>query len=178
MSTVTLPRNGSVSESLLSDRQYREWRPSDSRRPDPTIPLAAESGGQLSLQFGDMSVDIQPAPADWIVPLIEKVCELGSLPPNWNSYSAHPIQHETAAEAITLLLNYLSPDDPLPSIVPTARGGIMLEWHVSGIDFEIDIRSPSWIQVSFDDGEEEEEFDHVERTMGIVEEKLRRLRSR
>ena len=78
--------------------------------------------------------------------------------------------------AVTLLLNLLSPDDPLPSVVPTSRGGILLEWHEGGIDLEIDIRSPSWFHVVLEDGEYEEECDHAD--LEVVQQKLNLLRSR
>lgn len=130
----------------------------------------------LVIPFGSGEFVFEPAPDDWIVPLLRKVCELGSLPMNWNSYGARPIHPEVAVEAVTFLLNYLSADDPFPSVVPTARGGILLEWHEGGIDLEVDIRSPSWIHVAFESGDMEEEFDRAD--FELVEEKLNCLRSR
>ncbi len=77
---------------------------------------------------------------------------------------------------MTFLLNCVSPDDPVPSVVPTARGGILLEWHEGGIDLEVDIRSPSWFHVAFAEGEHEEEYDHA--NLELVADKLNLLRSR
>jgi hypothetical protein len=40
---------------------------------------------------------------------------------------------------------------PLPSIVPTRRGTIQIEWHARGVDLEIDVRSPTDIVAIFED---------------------------
>jgi hypothetical protein len=78
---------------------------------------------------------------------VEAVVDLLSLPPGWNSYSARPIEHQSAKQAIQLLAEYLKPGTPPPSVVPTVRGGIQLEWHTAGADLEIYIESPN--EVSF-----------------------------
>jgi hypothetical protein len=135
-----------------------------------------EAESWLVVPFGEGEVTFEPAPDDWILPLVRQMCELGSLPENWNSYGAQPICPRVVGEAVTFLLNYLSPDDPFPSVVPTARGGILLEWHVGGIDLEVDFQSPSLIHVAFEDGGAEQEYDHA--SLELVEDKLNCLRSR
>lgn len=74
---------------------------------------------------------------------VEAVVDLLSLPRGWNSYSAKPIEHQNARQAIRLLADFLRPDTPPPSVVPTVRGGIQLEWHTRGANVEIYIESPS-----------------------------------
>jgi hypothetical protein len=78
---------------------------------------------------------------------VEAVADLLSLPPGWNSYSAKPIEHQSATQAIRLLAEFLKPSTPLPSVVPTVRGGIQLEWHTKGANVEIYIESSN--EVSF-----------------------------
>ncbi len=77
----------------------------------------------------------------------EAVAELLSLPPGWNSYSARPIEHQSAKQAIQFLAEYLKPSTPPPSVVPTVRGGIQLEWHTRGANLEVYIESQN--EVSF-----------------------------
>jgi hypothetical protein len=72
---------------------------------------------------------------------VEAVADLLSLPPGWNSYSAKPIDHQNARQAIRLLAEFLKPNTPPPSVVPTVRGGIQLEWHTGGVNVEIYIES-------------------------------------
>ena len=44
------------------------------------------------------------------------------------------------------------PTDTLePTVVPTSKGSVQLEWHEHGIDLEVEILSPYRIHVSFED---------------------------
>ena len=176
MNTGTLQRKGMVTEALLSDRLYRGRFPEQSFPSARIGPTTMEAAWPLVVPFGEGEFVFEPAPDDWILPLVQQICEIGSLPENWNSYGAQQIRPEAARVAITFLLHCLSANDPFPSVVPTACGGILLEWHEGGIDLEVDIRSPSLIHVAFEDGETEEEFDQA--NLQLAEEKLDCLRSR
>ena len=58
--------------------------------------------------------------------------ELRSLKPNWNSYKARAITDAALKTAAVLLTEN-------PQIVPCSNGGIQIEWHTKGIDFEFRI---------------------------------------
>lgn len=176
MSTVTLQRGRRTAEAMLSDQLYRGRFPDQSLRMAPPIPMMMETDWPLEIPFGAGAFIFEPAPPDWIVPVLHEICALGALPANWNSYGAQPIQSAIAAEAIIFLLNCLAPGDPLPSVVPTARGGILLEWHEGGVDLEVDLRSPSRFHVALEVDGHEEESDHA--NVGLVAEKLDVLRNR
>jgi hypothetical protein len=66
-----------------------------------------------------------------ISPHAAKFMQLLDLKKNWNSYGAEPIDFE-AAQAADLFLN------KQVNIVPTSKGGVQLEWHVNGLDIEIE----------------------------------------
>jgi hypothetical protein len=87
----------------------------------------------------------------WSRELIVRVCELSSLPANWDSYGARPIDPSCAIAAIRLILSAVHPSIPAPAVVPTNRGGIQLEWHRGGVDLEIRIDSPTQFHVAFED---------------------------
>ncbi|MBM3735917.1 MAG: hypothetical protein FJW39_09045 [Acidobacteria bacterium] len=72
---------------------------------------------------------------------VDAVVALLRLPPGWNSYSAKPVSRECAEEAIRLLDELLEFNTPLPSVVPTVRGGIQLEWHTGGVNIEVYVNS-------------------------------------
>ncbi len=74
---------------------------------------------------------------------LKAVVEILSLKPGWNSYSAKPIEPGNAVRAIELLAAFVGPDIPAPTLVPTVRGGIQLEWHNQRGNIEIYIESPS-----------------------------------
>lgn len=177
MSTI-MQRPRRSPEVLLSDETYRD-RPV-ARQPRQSLPatrITMEALSPFVVPFGDEgSFRFDQAPDEWFMPLLSQICDLGLLPPNWNTYGAQPIDPDTAAFAVTLLLNLLSADDPFPSIVPTSRGGILLEWHEGGVDLEVDIRSPSSVHVSFEDGDDEEERERAQ--LDYIQEKVNILRGR
>jgi hypothetical protein len=112
----------------------------------------------------------------FVGPILERISKLLSLPANWDTHGARPINPGIATKAIELILGMLKPNDPQPSVVPTSRGGILLEWHEAGIDLEVDIRSPSSIHVAFEQDDHEEEFEHA--TDELIADKLNLLRDR
>ncbi len=73
---------------------------------------------------------------------IEQVVDLLDLPEGWNSYAAKPIEPRNAVRAVELLFQLKEIGAPPPVVVPTAPGGIQLEWHANGIDIEVYINSP------------------------------------
>jgi hypothetical protein len=133
--------------------------------PRPMASVAFESDTWVHVPFGpDAILAFSGHLEAWQEQLIEKVAALGALPENWNSYRSRPIDIDTAGFAVCTLLNNLQHDDPMPSIVPTSNGGIMVEWHVAGVDLEIDFRSPTWVQLSFEKDGTESEVDDASMT--------------
>ena len=168
---LELPRR--VAESMLSDQAYRIPDQSYSQHiPVPPITMEASEPTRVRFAF----FDIDPEPAGWFAPLLTKFNELVRLPSDWDSYGAKPIDPDTAALALSILLSVMSANDQHPAVVPTSGGGILLEWHQGGVDLEVDVRSPTSIHVYFDDGEIEEEFEHAE--FETVREKMDLLRNR
>lgn len=178
MNTGILQRPGRSSEALLSDQIYRgRTFARQTRQSSPAPVITIEASSSFSIPFGDEGAFVfEQEPGKWFMPLLSQICDLGLLPPNWNTYGAQPIDPDTAAFAAAILLTLLSADDPVPSIVPTSPGGILLEWHDGGIDLEVDIRSPSSVQVLFEDGAHEEEYERAE--LEIIQGKLNILRGR
>jgi len=172
---LTRPRER---QSLLSDQTYRGYglEPRTPRHYSAP-PITMEASQSLIIPFGSGAFfEFDEEPPKWFMPLLSQICQLGDLPPDWNSYGAKPVDPETAAHAVTLLLEILSERDPRPTVVPTSRGGLLIEWHEGGIDLEVDVRSPSSIHVAFEDGGREEEFENAE--LELVQDKLNVLRGR
>lgn len=65
--------------------------------------------------------------------LAEKLDELGSLEKDWNSYGAPPIS-AAAIETASKWLDHVF-------VGPMNDGGIQIEWHMAGLDFEIEIKA-------------------------------------
>lgn len=93
-------------------------------------------------------------PPVWLPDLLAEIAELGQLNENWDSYGARRIDPRCVEAAVNLLHAVLDVATPRPTVVPTSRGGVQLEWHRGGIDLEIEIQSPARMNVFFEDEQE------------------------
>jgi len=112
-----------------------------------------------AMPFGQHALVFEQPIPQWSHGLLMKISELGELEEGWDSYGARPVDPRCAAATAEFVLNLLDGNTPKPAIVPTARGGIQLEWHRAGADLEIEIESPAKFHVFFEDeqtGEERE----------------------
>jgi len=111
------------------------------------------------------------------------VAGLLELEPNWDSYGALPIEAAHAEAILNLLAEVLGDDAPTPSVVPTSIGGVQVEWHLAGIDLEIETLSRYRFAVSFEDelsGDEWEDIvtDNRARLFGSISLLCRRSRAK
>lgn len=79
----------------------------------------------------------------WLMQALKSVANLLSLQPNWDSYGALPIDPKCAGLALSILTQLMEDQTPPPTIVPTVSGGVQLEWHMKGIDLEVEVSSPT-----------------------------------
>lgn len=173
MSTI-LERERTFSERLLTDASFRSSSSTLQRRQSRFSLVSMEASPSLELRVGADTITLERAPGNWFIPILKKISELGALPSNWNSYGSKPISTEAAEFAIWILQNLLQPTDPMPSLVPTSRGGILIEWHENGIDLEVDVRSMSHVHLVFERGDIPEEIDRA--SVELIGEKLQMLR--
>ena len=96
---------------------------------------------------------------EWLTKTEQALQGLLSLPENWNSYGARPIDPLIVNAAMQLLRDIVRHETPQPAIVPTIRGGVQIEWHTCGIDLEIEITSPGKFHVSYENPQENAEGD-------------------
>lgn len=87
----------------------------------------ASMSGPVMVPFSDGFLVFSEQPPNWFRELLERICALGNLPENWDSYGARQIDPQCALAAVTLLFSIMNPRIPPPSVVPTVRGGIQLE---------------------------------------------------
>lgn len=90
--------------------------------------------------------------------------QLVSLPSNWDSYGA-PVIDMAVAEAVGWFLEDLAREEiELPSVTPTSRGGVALEWHRPGLEFAFELEpsrrvEPPRVRVFFADDASGEEWE-------------------
>ena len=78
----------------------------------------------------------------WIQSVVEQMDALVSLPADWDSYGARPPDPRLMLSAMLILSRAMGDDTPAPSVVPTSRGGVQLEWHQRGWDIEVEVSTP------------------------------------
>ncbi len=72
---------------------------------------------------------------------LDRLHDLMLLPANWDSYGARPINIKSVGYSIALFCEIMFENTPEPQVVPTKSGDVQLEWHIYGIDLEIEICS-------------------------------------
>jgi hypothetical protein len=119
---------------------------------EPPIRLIGSPMGGFILTVGDAS-------PPWIKPAVRGLSALLELPSDWDSYGGVRIKPEIVIAALNLLFETMQYDSPAPSIVPTSRGGIQLEWHRNGVDLEVEFVSPSRVRGVFEDRQNGDTWD-------------------
>jgi hypothetical protein len=79
-----------------------------------------------------------PVPAaKWLNDTLEEVEQLSSLDQDWDGYGAERVSASAAMGAVNFLLKIAYPKLAAPEVVPVSDGGLQVEWHRNGIDFEV-----------------------------------------
>ncbi|HVT12810.1 MAG TPA: hypothetical protein VHE55_11130 [Fimbriimonadaceae bacterium] len=107
--------------------------------------------GKLQIEWKD-----QPT---WARKLLRRVESFLELQRDWDGYGAAPIDPILAAHALQVLADFASNDCPEPSVVPTTSGGVQVEWHVYGIDFEFEILPDCYLALYGNDRRTGREFE-------------------
>ncbi len=109
-------------------------------------------GGSLCLY----PVDSVPG---WLEPTGRACAELLWLKRDWDSYGARPIEPRNVVAMLEFLVRVMANDTPAPSVVPTSRGSVQVEWHMGGVDVEIEAVSPDCFEASFENTQTGESWD-------------------
>lgn len=87
----------------------------------------------------------------WLSPTTQAIERLTRLPEDWDSYGARRIEASAVKAALDVLGCTMLGSSPAPTVVPTVTGGIQLEWHMGGIDLEVEA-TPDGSILMFCDG--------------------------
>lgn len=110
-------------------------------------PGAILSGHIYMESFASASV-VGHAFPQWLGRIRDRIQELSTLPPGWDGEAAPPVEVVPLRSAWEFLLA-LSPLLRVPpNVVPTLAGGVVLEWHRSGIELEVEFTPKGEADVS------------------------------
>jgi hypothetical protein len=115
----------------------------------PTV--SVRSIVEYPLPRGKLVIGVRGELPDWVQPTLSRLGQLLTLPRDWDSYGGWPVDPACAWAAWQLLLTLMIENTPVPTLVPTSRGGVQIEWHAKGIDLEIEVLTPGEFIVSFED---------------------------
>lgn len=65
----------------------------------------------------------------WEVEVVQALVRLANMPAGWDSYNAPPLRRDAGHFALEILQSVMRPRTPLPQVVPSAAGGVQLEWQ-------------------------------------------------
>lgn len=87
----------------------------------------------------------------WFLATANAMFSLVSLPAGWDSKSAPRIERSVVERALRLLAGILKSRTAAPAVVPTISGGVQAEWHMGGLNIEIEFRPGREAYVSVED---------------------------
>jgi len=131
-------------------------------------PTATHGSGELAdrrqkhvVESGRLRVEVKGRIPAWLKTTVGAVARLLELDPNWDSYGAPPVDSGHAEAILNLLAEILDDNAPSPSVVPTSAGGVQAEWHMAGIDLEIETLSRHRFAFFFEDERTGDEWDEI-----------------
>jgi hypothetical protein len=92
-----------------------------------------------------------PPDCKWQIEVQTRILELLKLPKGWDSYGAPPVGWDAGMFALSVLQDVMRNRTPVPQVVPSAAGGVQLEWHQKGIDLELHVTAPYQCELWFQD---------------------------
>src|SRR5579864_1910144 len=92
----------------------------------PTV--SVRSIVEYPLPHGKLVLGVRGEAPNWLQPTLKTLGQLLTLSRDWDSYGGRPVDPGCAWAAWRLLLALMREDSPVPSLVPTSRGGVQIEW--------------------------------------------------
>jgi hypothetical protein len=109
-----------------------DWRPPNKRNLVGTATTTPRESNEVSIYIKGAA--ILPR---WFEMARDALNAISALPADWNSYAAQQIEPTAVTGAVEILLAIMGDGTPLPTFVPVANGGVLLEWHTANADLEI-----------------------------------------
>jgi hypothetical protein len=92
-----------------------------------------------------------PPERKWQIEVQGRLLKYVKMKKGWDSYGALPVGWDTGMFALFVLNDVMRTRTPIPQVVPSAAGGVQLEWHQKGIDLELHIAAPYQCELWFQD---------------------------
>jgi hypothetical protein len=83
----------------------------------------------------NLDIDLPP----WFSSFVSQLAGALALRPGWDGRQAPAVQPAAATTAVRTIADLITTTSPGPRVVPTAIGGIQLEWYRPGYEIEIEV---------------------------------------
>lgn len=104
----------------------------------------------------------------WWSKITNRMKVLLNLEVGWDGYRGKPVSFENAIFALKVLETVCPNTAPEPQIVPGSNGDLQIEWHIHGVDIELDILAPNKVNFWISNAETGEEGKEVPLTTNFV----------
>ncbi len=104
-------------------------------------PSGSEDLAASTWAWGSMTHEALTFSHDWLTPVLARLEQLARLPIGWDGDGGVPASAVSILETIRSLHSLGPAPFRLPAIVSGPSGAIAVEWHVGGVDAELDIPS-------------------------------------
>ena len=147
--SVAEPRAG----NQLTDQEWQVSNTTTTLSGWATLTQTPPGRREFRLPFdgGEFVVEIVDDPPAWVEPTVQSLGKLLQLGPDWDTYGGSAIDPGCVEAALDMVFGVLPDDTPMPSVVPTSRGGLQFEWHILGVDFEVEFLSATRVCGLFED---------------------------
>ena len=104
-------------------------------------------------EFASTSPVTRPSGGDrkWQVEVLTPLLRFVHNPVGWDSYQGQPLRWDAGLFALSVLNTVMRQRTPIPHVVPSAAGGVQLEWHEKDIDLELHITAPYEVELWYED---------------------------
>ena len=86
-----------------------------------------------------MAVADKVSHAPWLAELAGELIAMLDFPANWNSYGAPQISPCALGYVLAVVHETMDAHSIKPIALPSPSGGVQLEWHQRGVDFEVEV---------------------------------------
>jgi hypothetical protein len=121
-----------------------------------------DSSNSRGESYRQQRITINHNDSPWTEAIVKQLEKIVRLQSNWDGYGAEPIPYATTVFCLSVVERLSRNDTPPPALVPSADGGIQLEWHNGDMHIELLISEPlkafGWASIQGTDDDREADF--------------------
>ncbi len=154
MTTLRLafPTPSGLPGSIASTERRPVRPPLDHIDTIPAMVVVEQGDEEIRIYIDSHLTDLR-----WLPQTVQDMAGLSRLQDGWNSYGGKRIQARAIEKMLETLISILEPNTPAPAVVPTSEGGVQVEWHLNGIDLEIEVTRMGDLEYYYNSAKKESE---------------------